>query len=45
MLPSTSTSGRNVAARDKVDVGATSHVDNGIRSDWTTTAKRVPVCS
>jgi hypothetical protein len=32
------TSGRKVAARAEVDVGATSQVERGSRWDWTTTA-------
>ena len=36
--PATSTSGRNVARRAEVEVGATSQVDRGRESDWTTTA-------
>jgi hypothetical protein len=43
--PSISTSGRKLAARADVDVGATSHVDSGSWSDWTTTAYREPDCS
>lgn len=43
--PWTSTSGRNVAGRAEVDVGATSHVERGSASDWTTTANRAPACS
>ncbi len=45
MRPSISTSGRKLAARAEVDVGATSHVDSGSWSDWTTTAYREPDCS
>ena len=36
--PTMATSGRKVAARAAVEVGATSHVVRGSRSDWTTTA-------
>jgi hypothetical protein len=36
--PLMDTPGRNVAARAEVDVGATSQVERGSRSDWTTTA-------
>jgi hypothetical protein len=36
--PSMDTSGRKVAARAEVDVGATSQGDSGSRSDWTITA-------
>jgi hypothetical protein len=43
--PAISTSGRKLAARADVDVGATSHVDSGSWSDWTTTAYREPDCS
>jgi hypothetical protein len=32
------TSGRKVAARAEVEVGATNQVERGSRSDWTTTA-------
>ncbi len=34
-----------LAHRDDVDVGATSHVDSGSGSAWTTTAHREPWCS
>src|SRR5215470_20283271 len=43
--PLSSISGRNEAGRADVDVGATSHVNRGSRSDWTTTAYRCPCCS
>ncbi len=36
--PATSTSGRKLATRAVVDVGATSKVDRGSSSDWMTTA-------
>jgi hypothetical protein len=43
--PAISTSGRKLATRAAVDVGATNNVDNGSSSDWMTTAYRVPDCS
>ena len=43
--PLISTSGRKLAARAAVDIGATSHVDSGSWSDWTTTTYREPDCS
>ncbi len=43
--PPSSISGRNLAGRAEVDVGATSHVESGSWSDWTTTAHRGLRCS
>lgn len=45
MLPAISTSGRKLATRAAVDVGATNNVDKGKLSDWITTAYRAPDCS
>ena len=42
VMPCSSTSGRKLAARAAVDVGATSQVDRGSESDCTTTAYRAP---